>query len=358
MITIGWMLTRMIIMRFVMILFGISVFFITLDVFTNADDVLAINDGRLSSLGEYALLLLPSTTSIFLALCVLLSLLLTLIELSYRSETVALWASGVPPLKILIMLLPLGALLGGINFLINDQAVPNAAPVLRSWGIGEYGKERLKVGEQDPIWMRAGNDILRAAGSNAQATELTNVTIFRRDANGLLVEQIMAKRAVLTNGRWELSDVAIYYQKNVLPNRVKTFIYSGTMRPAAAGARSGNPKEMSLSDLNYFIDNSGFGIRPAHVYETWWHKRITLLLSSWLMIAICLPLAVRYRRGGGIGVILGLGIAFGFAFFLFDGISLTIGELGHVAPWLAAWTPVLVFAGLATTLMLRVETVS
>ena len=356
--TIGWMLTRMITMRFVLILFGICAFFITLDVFTYADDVLAINNGELSSLGRYALLLLPGSASTFLPLCVLLSLLLTLIELSYRSETVALWSSGVAPLKVLVMLLPLGVLLGGINFLINDQAVTRVAPVLHSWGIGDYGKKQLKIGEQDPIWMRAGNDILRATDSNAQATELENVIIFRRDAKGLLIEQIMAEKAVLLNDRWKLSDVVIYYQENLLPNRVDTFIYSGAMRPAAAGARSGDPEEMSLSDLEFFIVNSGFGIRPAHVYETWWHKRMSLLVSAVLMMALCLPLAVRYRRGGGVGMILGIGIAIGFSFFIFDGISLTVGELGIVPAWMAAWTPVVVFAGLATSLMLRVETVS
>ncbi|NNE22696.1 MAG: LptF/LptG family permease [Rhizobiales bacterium] len=356
--TIGWMLTRMVVMRFIMLMFGICAFFITLDVFTYADDVLALNGGRLGALGTYAFLLLPSAASTFLAMCVLLSLLLTLIELSYRSETVALWASGIPPFRILIMLLPLGALLGGVNFLINDQAVTRASPVLHNWGIGDYGKKQLKVGEQDLIWMRAENDILRAVGSNPQATELTNVTIFRRDQKGLLTEQIMADSAVLMNDRWKLSDVVIYYQENLLPNRVKTLIYSNALRPAPIGARSGDPEEMSLNDLEYFIVNSGFGIRPAHVYQTWWHKRISLLTSAWLMIALCLPLAVRYRRGGGIAVILGFGIAIGFSFFIFDGISLTIGELGIVPPWMAAWTPVLVFSGLAASLMLRAETVS
>ena len=64
------------------------------------------------------------------------------------------------------------------------------------------------------------------------------------------------------------------------------------------------------------------------------------------------------RRGGGVAFILGVGIAIGFSFFIFDGISLTIGELGIVPPWMAAWMPVLVFTGIAATLMLRAETVS
>ena len=62
--------------------------------------------------------------------------------------------------------------------------------------------------------MRAGNDILRAVGSNANATELEDVIIFRRDdAKGLLIEQIMADRAELMNDRWTLTNVVIYYKE-------------------------------------------------------------------------------------------------------------------------------------------------
>lgn len=354
---IGWMLTRMVVLRFVMILFGISVFVITLDVATYVDEILKRNDGQLSSLAHYAFLRLPGTLSTFMAISVLLALLLTLMELSYHSETTAIWASGTSPLGVIVKLLPIGVVLGAINFAINDRAVPTVAPVLHAWGIGDYGNKQLNIGEKDPIWMRSGNDILRAADSNPQSTELENIVIFRRSLEGILVEQIMAERARLVDGRWELTNVIVYYQENLPPNRLATLIYSGTLRPAAAGARSGDPEEMTIGDLDYFIANSGFGIRPAHVYETWWHKRITLFVSAWLMIGICVPLAARFRRGGGIGFLFFVGVALGFVFFVLDGISLTMGELGLVPPWMAAWLPIFIFAGIASSMVLRAETI-
>ena len=94
-----------------------------------------------------------------------------------------------------------------------------------------------------------------------------------------------------------------------------------------------------MSDIDYFIDNAGFGIRPVWVYQTWWHKRISLFVTAMIMIAICVPLAVRFRRGGGIGALFAVGVGLGFIFFVVDGISLTMGELGFVAPWMAAWAP-------------------
>ena len=78
-------------------------------------------------------------------------------------------------------------------------------------------------------------------------------------------------------------------------------------------------------------------------------------MTALVMIAICVPLAVRFRRGGGIGVLFAAGVGLGFIFFVVDGISLTMGELGFVAPWMAAWAPLLGFAAIAVALTMRTE---
>jgi hypothetical protein len=59
---------------------------------------------------------------------------------------------------------------------------------------------------------------------------------------------------------------------------------------------------MSLNELSYFIENQGFGIRPVWVYETWANKRLSLFLSGLLMVGLSVPLATRFRRGGGLAV--------------------------------------------------------
>jgi lipopolysaccharide export system permease protein len=354
---VGRMLTRMIVIRFIFILVGISIFVITLDAVTYAKEILQLRGNDPSAIAYYAFLRSPGILSTFLPISVLLALLLALTELSYRNETVAMWSAGISPVRMMGMLLPFAFVVGCLYFLINDRAVPAMAPTLREWGIGDYGEKRLKIGERDPIWMRAGSDILRAASANAQATQLEDVIIFRRDANGLLREQVFAKSAALANGRWQMSDVIIYYRENLKPVKLASLVYSGSMKPAAAGARSGDPEEMTISDLNYFIANSGFGIRPVWVYETWWQKRISLFFATLLMIALCIPIATRFRRGGGLGLLFATGVGLGFLYFVVDGLALTMGELGFVNPWMAAWMPVLSFGALAAALSLRIDRV-
>lgn len=351
------MLIRMIASRYLAILLGISLFVLSLEILASAKDIQALRPGSPSILVEYLLMRSPAVLVNFMPISMLLAMLLSLTELSYRNEMVALWAAGLSPARLIVLLLPLAFVAGGLQFVLSDSAIPATVPQLRDWGIGDYGSEKLKVGEKDPIWMRAGPDILRAGSANPDSTVLNDVIIFRRDENGLLLEQIYANTARLSGDRWALEPALIYYRDNLTPSKLETLVYSGAMKPASADARSGAPEEMSLSDLNYFIANQGFGIRPVWVYETWWHKRISLFFSALLMVSLCIPLATRFRRGGGLGALFAIGVGMGFSFFIVDGISLTMGELGFVMPWLAAWAPVLGFGSLAAMLTLRAENV-
>ncbi len=350
---IAWLLVRMVAIRFFAILIGVTLFVLSLDVVSYGPEILALKPGDLSILAIYFVFRAPETLVAFLPISMLLAMLLTMTELSYRNEVPALWSIGLSPVQLNLLLLPLAIVTGGIHFLLNDYAIPVTTPTLREWGIGDFGKEKFKVGEKDPIWMRAGTDILRAALANRDSTELKDVIIFRRDADGLLREQVYAKGAALEGGRWTLNGVTVYYRGNEKPDQMPTLVYSGSIRPAAAGARSGDPGDMTLSDLGYFIENGGFGIRPVWVYETWWHKRVSLAFSTLLMIALCVPLLTRFRRGGGLGVLFGIGVGIGFVYFVVDGIAVTMGEIGLVRPWLAAWLPTLGFGAIAAAMTMR-----
>jgi lipopolysaccharide export system permease protein len=351
------MVARMIVLRFVPILVGISLFVLTLEVVAYAKEILALHDNGLIMISKYIAFRAPATMATFLPISLLLALLLTVTELSYRNEITAMWSIGLSPLRLIAMLSPVMLLIGVFHFALVDRLVPFAAPTLRSWGIADYGEKKLKIGERDPIWLRSGPDIMRAASANRDASRLTDVTIFRRDKTGILLEQIYASSATREASGWTLQNAVVYGRDAGEPKRSTQLIYGGTMRAAQAGSRSGDPEEMTLGDLSYFINNNGFGIRPAYVYQAWWHKRISLIFVSFIMLALVVPLATRFRRGGGLGVLFALGVGLGFAFFILDGIAMSIGELGVVYPWLAAWLPVLVFGFIALYLLSRSERV-
>lgn len=356
MIRIAWLVSRMIVVRFVAVLLGMSLFVLTLEIVTYANEILALESGT-AIIFKYLLARAPATLATFLPMSLLLALLLTLTELSYRNELTAIWAMGISPVRLILTLAPLAILCGILHFALVDRAVPAAAPTLRLWGVADYGEKKLKVGERDPLWLRSGSDIIRAASASSDSRRLEDVVIFKRNELGLLTEQVFAASASLDAAGWKLQNSVTYSMDGKPPERATSVTYTGEARPAEAGYRSGDPEEMTISDLSYFVANDGFGIRPDFVYRTWWHKRLTPLAISLVMLALCVPLATRFRRGGGLGWLFGAGVGLGFTFFVMDGIATSVGELGLVSPWLAAWFPVLLFACFALYLLGRAERV-
>ena len=350
------MLTRLFIVRFIAILLGVSVFIVTLDAIAWSGEILALKANTVSAVIYYALLRLPEIMSSFIAISTMLAMLLMLSELGVHSELIMIWGAGLSPFKMIIMLAPVALLVGSLHFLLEDRAVPYTARILHEWGIGDYSRKKLNIGEKDPIWLRQGRDIMHARKSSPEATKLENVIIFKRNRDGTLLQQITARQAELTNGHWMLFDVVVYYQDNREPDRIATMRYDGDfLPPAAVGARSGEPEEMSIADLGGFIENLGFGIRPVRIYRSWWHNRLTLPFICLLMVALAVPLAARFRRGRGLGVMFALGVALSFGFFILDGLCMTLGEVGFLAPWIAAWMPIFIFAASAGIMTFRIE---
>ena len=352
--TIAGFLSRMILLRFAVILVGITLFVLTLEIVGLLSNILAINPSALIAVSEYALARSPGIIATFLPFCLLLALLLSITELTYRNEITAIWSAGISPSRLIVMLVPVAVVIGAIQFLISDQAVPAAAPYLHEWGIGDYAAKSTHVNPGDPIWIRSGTDIIQAKSVSQDRTEMKNIIIFRRQSDGLLLQQLYAEDAKLAGDHWQLNNINVFDRGGRVPYHLNEMTYAGSLR-LLTGAATDDPQEMSIGQIDDYIAHDGYGQRPTYVYQTWWHKRISPFAVALIMIALCVPMATRFRRGGGLGPLLGIGVGMGFLFFVSDGVAASIGEIGLVAPWLAAWTPIIVFGAIAAALVARTE---
>jgi lipopolysaccharide export system permease protein len=346
-------ITRMVLLRFGVILTGLSAFVLTLEAVSYLNDILRIAGNPVLAMLIYGLARMPGLLSLFLPTSLLLSLLLVITELSYRNELTAIWATGISPTRLIRMLLPLALVVGGVHFLIMDQAVPAAAPALRGWGIGDYATRKFTTNPNDPVWIRAGDDLIRADSISADGNNLEKAIIFRREKSGELRDQVFAETATQQNGRWLLGKVKIYYASGAQPVNLDSMVYEGALR--LASNKVPPPEEMTIWELNNFINNDGFGVRPKYVYQTWWNKRLTPVIEAIVMIMLCIPLGTYFRRGGGLGGIFVGGVLMGFVYFVGDGVAMTMGETGRVMPWMAAWGPIVLFAALAFALLSRTD---
>ena len=99
---------------------------------------------------------------------------------------------------------------------------------------------------------------------------------------------------------------------------------------------------MRFSKLIRFLDNPAFGSRPQYLYETWFHKRLALPVTTVLIMLLCVPLVQRFERTARAATMILAGIGLGFIYLSFDGVVLSIGEAGLLPPVFAAWVPTLI----------------
>jgi len=348
-------LARMFVGRFVMLLVGLSVLIVFLDLLANADSVLEAEAGDGSALFRYTGLRLPGIMSDTATFAALLAALMTLGALTRHQELVALRSVGVSQFKLFAMMLPASLVVVGSQFYLDDQLVPSTIYQLRAWGVADYGEKQEK-GEDAPVtWVREGSDVVRVGYVQVGEERLSGVTIFRRDRQGNMIEQIAADSARFVAGKWTLYGVERFVIAEGETTHSESLPWDGQIPPSMFASLSAHPRELTWRELKRFVDDPSLGNRPKYYYQTWLHKKLAGPLGSIVMILIAIPLAQRFHRDGSSAPMFIIGVAIGFLYFVLDGWSFTAGEAGLVPPLIAAWTPNLIMAIVAGTIAFQFE---
>lgn len=352
MITGARYLSRTFLARLGLLVFAFVVLFEAFDMLTSGDEIISRNDSVLA-LFRYAALRVPEIVVQSVPFSVLLAALLTLAGLAQNNEIVVLKSAGVSFFQLLILLAPMGLVIGAAHFLLADQVVPRLAPRVEQLRNPEGRAEEETIGG-DRIWLRDGSAIVSMQRASRDGRSVGDVSVFQRDDQGKLRSILRARAGRFLDGRWELYGVRL-----TVPGQVERALpemsWSTELRPAQLSALAAHPSLLSMKQILRFVRNPEVGARPVHVYATWLQQRLTLLLKPLLMILLAAPAANITRRQAGMAGTLGYGIAAGFAFFVADGLALAFGEAGKLPPMIAAWAPGAIFAAFGGYIVLQVE---
>jgi lipopolysaccharide export system permease protein len=320
------------------------------------DNIIKASDGRAAAVLWYALLRVPDVTSKMLPIAALLAALATVGLMMRHNEMVALWSGGVSSAGVMRLFLPVAALMCVVQFALDDRVVPSTLTRLYDWGVGDFRRSGMLSGGTKEVWLLSGNDVIRLPAHNARRARLEDLTIFRRDAAGVLVEQLHAAAAVPGQGGWMLHDVSRYSVAPARGERLAELFWPGRIDLEHLSLISAGLRELSLNQLLTLIANQGFGQRPTALALTWAHARVANSLGPLLVAALVIACSQVYRRRGGFGIVMLSSLAIGFTYFILDNIGLALGESGFLSPWLAAWSSKVVLICTIGSLMLRHET--
>ncbi len=341
---------RLVLGRFVVVLLGLATLMMLLEFLADSDQVIASSDHAVRALAFYMVLRLPAILSELIPVAALLAGLVSFTELARHSELTAIYAGGMSKIRLAGAVLPVALLIGGVHFLIEDQAQPAASRQLRSWGVGDYNPE----GDARSVtWLRHGDEILRIGGIDPERAELRDLTIFRRDADGNLTAKIQAARAVAEGDRWMLFDVADSEVASASVATAARMPWASDLDAADLDTLIAKPSEMPLIDLLRVIERPELGSQPTYRYATWLHERLAAPVTTAMLLLLTVALARPPRGRATQGMVVAIGIGVGFLLWTFDSLVLNFGDLGLLPPVLAAWTPVPVIGAIALTIALH-----
>jgi lipopolysaccharide export system permease protein len=215
--------------------------------------------------------------------------------------------------------------------------------------------------KEDPLFVQEGSSVIEAGAVGQDGAALSHVRIYERNDVGNIVKQVFANDARFDpiQDVWHLTGV---WTTAILPGQASRTKYvdkadwNTKLTPAEFSDLVERPQAMTFSKIRGFTSATQVGVRPTYFYETWLQKRLALPVSSILMILLAAPVAHSlHRRERGLAAGMAVGFGLGFLYFLTDGLVLSLGESGAVAPFLAAWLPILLFAAIGGAWLIKQE---
>ena len=348
-------LLRRVLGRFLLLLVGMSAFMLGLDLMVNANRVLAAGTGAHEEILRYAAFRLPIIASELIRIAALLAGLLSLTALVRSGELAAIWASGISQFGLMARLLPLGIVLAGLQFAIDETLVPANQEALRVWGVVDVDNTPKAVGPEGIVWIQVDQDIVRIPQSNISAEGLSDFTIFQRNEQGALMAQIDVSEAQFDGTSWRLQDVTVRGVNGPLVRREAERRWDVDLDARGMRDLLVPPRELSFSDLLHLSTAAGSSTWAPALYRTWAYTRVADTLAPFLMLVLSVVLAQQSQRSGRVAVLLLGGVAIGFGFFIFGGVTLAMGEAALLPPLLAAGAPPLVLIVVAASVGLWQE---
>src|SRR5436305_9947574 len=302
----------------------------------------------LTHLAEVFMMLLPVS--------LLLSLLLSLGRMSRANEIVSLLTAGVSIPRMLAPLIGMGLLTVGGSLTLNYALAPHAEMAKKNFVAtarahqfsvqGQIFRNRTDLRTWFIQSFRPGHDLFN------------NVQVLQQDANDNIVENYLAARAIYdANAKiWELQEVKVVHydtagnitDEKMLPSLK---IEHWTETPFRLGSANERAEYLSFPELREYLRfNSDFPIALLAPFRTHLHYRMALPWTCLVVVCIAAPLGIGYSRRGVLASVASA-VVLVFSMNFLTHLFLALGEGDRISPWVAAWTPNILFTAIGLYLL-------
>jgi LPS export ABC transporter permease LptF len=325
---------------------------------------LIINKGvDIFSVSKLFIFLMPALLTYTLPLAVLVAVLLCIGRLSSDNEIIAMRASGVSVLRLIIIpLLTVGLILSLILFIFNDQIIPYAHFASRRT-LGSIGIKNPAAAFEAGTFINAfdkyiifvyrieGNKLYQVRIYEPQPDNKPCRTIVAKEGEFVsLPEKRMVKLKLIdgTSDEPDLNNPGRFYKLNF-----QALFLNLSLAETDKDEIRKKPKDMTFEEIKQKIKKfkaSGIEIFPL---LTDLHKRFALAFSVIIFILLGCGLAMlTRRREKSINFSIAFVVAVIYYLLLLGANALSLQ--GYLSPTLAMWLPNIILGAAALLLIVKV----
>lgn len=347
-------LVREFLRYFVLVTVGISVLFLGIDFLANMWKI----NLPMGKILIFYVLKIPEALQQFLPLGCLLGVLLVLAGMSRQNEILALYSSGVGGLRIVSTFVAIVATVSTLSFLVFDSLVPTMTKMQLMLRKGvSFDQEGALFTLRTGLWYRGKHMIYNVGRFVPQTNTLEKVSIYRLNPSFEVVQIIHSQKATFINDEWILEDgsVITYDPDTRFPTAEKFAKKAGVILEKPGDFKTLELYEgtMRLRDLRKYIDrNRNFGLDTIS-QQVHYHERVALVFAPLVFLLLAVPFALKPLKSYSMPKSIGLCFLIVFLYLLMFRMSLSVGKGGHIPPVVSAWTPNLLFLGIAGLLITR-----
>src|SRR5216110_2389718 len=306
---------------------------------------------------EYYGTQIPQILVILLPVSLLLSLLFVLGRMSRANEIVSMLTAGVSLPRVLLPLIGMGLLTVAASMAFNYSLAPHAE-LARKTFLAEAQSRPGRYIQGQIFRNRTDSRTWFIQNFFPHSNTFNNVQVLQQDANDNIVTNYVASRATYRpeTKTWELENVKVVHYDHA-GNIVDEQIYPSlkiehwSETPFRLGSANERAEFLSLPELREYLHfNSDFPATLLAPFRTHLQYRLALPWTCLVVVWIAAPLGIGYSRRGVLSSV-AAAVVLVFMMNFLTHLFLALGEGDRVSPWVAAWTPNILFTAIGLYLL-------
>lgn len=300
------------------------------------------------------LLNLPSVIVMTIPMGVLLATVMTLNKLSLSSEITVMRACGIGLNRIAKPIFIFAVIMSLSSFFINESVVPVMMSQSKTLALWALGQKNIPDGKENFVFKELTDDgILKRLFyvGFCQKKTLYNVTVLDNSKEGT-IQVLQAREGKTSPDGWKFEKGAAYTITDNGQVLNTTLFDKSTVKFGLDLSDEMNKnvaKEYNFTGLLKFLSKSDITPEDRQIYTIELFDKIALPLTTIVFVLVGVPLAitpprVRYNRGFLFSILII------FAYYVIRALSISFGEAGSIAPFLAACLPNIILTVMGTWL--------